>query len=321
MTRCRIQGGKFQFRDALEAEERLIEQLIIGIRNTIIQEKLLSRDDMLILVAAMGIARTHKCTLVDMNTFQSETSLTTHQVKQRREDGKQREGRRGNCTNCNRQHPTGKCPAANSMCRACGRHCNWEAACRSKSTNDGPKSNSQKPRRPRSQSRSGRRGNKQTVHQLRVNEDITGDDTFQHLEFKSVTDNDGRDEIFATLVIALRNGTRERDATLKVKVNTGPQGNIIPVRTFKRMYPELLDDSGVPSKRHLRHRPTILTAYNGAAMTHHGTIVIPCSYGKRQCGDAEFYVRTRYPGSANITRLESRHTELFCYQGCNNQLH
>ena len=25
----------------------------------------------------------------------------------------------------------------------------------------------------------------------------------------------------------------------------------------------------------------ILTAYNGAAMTHHGTIVIPCSYGSK----------------------------------------
>ena len=109
------------------------------------------------------------------------------------------------------------------------------------------------------------------------------------MEFNSVTNNDGRDEIFATLDISLRNGAREREATLKVKVDTGAQGNILPVRTFKRMYHELLDESGVPSKQHLRHRPTILTAYNGAAMTHHGTIVIPCSYGKRQC-DTEFYV-------------------------------
>ncbi len=42
--------------------------------------------------------------------------------------------------------------------------------------------------------------------------------------------------------------------SVKVKVDTGAQGNILPVRTFKRMYPELLDESGVPSKRHLRHR-------------------------------------------------------------------
>ena len=169
---------------ALEAEERLIEQLIIGIRHPKIQEKLLSRDNMLTLDAAMDIARTHESTLADMNAFQSETSLTTYQVKQRREDGKQREGRRGNCRNCNRQHPTGKCPAANSRCRPCGRHGHWKAACRSKSTIDAPKPSSQKPRRPRSQSRSGRRDNKQTVHQLRVNEEGTDDDTFQHLGFR-----------------------------------------------------------------------------------------------------------------------------------------
>ena len=125
MTRCRIQGKKCRFRDTLEAEERLIEQPIIGIKHTKIQEKILSRDDKLTLDAAMDIARTHESTLADMNAFQSETSLTTHQVKQHREDGKQMEGRRGNCTNCNRQHPTGKCPAANSRCRACSRHGHW----------------------------------------------------------------------------------------------------------------------------------------------------------------------------------------------------
>ena len=61
------------------------------------------------------------------------------------------------------------------------------------------------------------------------------------------------------------------------------------MRTIRRMYPELLDESGVPSKRHWRHLPTILTTYNPAAMTHHSTIVIPCAYGKRQ-RDTEFYI-------------------------------
>ena len=79
-------GKKCRFRDGVEAEERLIEQLIIGIRHTKIQEKLLSRNDMLTLDVAMDIARTRESTLADMNAFESEASLTTHHVKQRRED-------------------------------------------------------------------------------------------------------------------------------------------------------------------------------------------------------------------------------------------
>ena len=74
------------------------------------------------------------------------------------------------------------------------------------------------------------------------------------------------------------------------------------------MYPELLDESVVPSKQHLRHRPTILTAYNGAAMTHHGTIVIPCSYGKRQC-DTELYV-VETPGPVILGLPTSRDLNL-----------
>ena len=74
MTRCRIHGKKCRFRDAIVAEERLVEQLIIGIRHTKIQEKLLSRDDTLTLDVAMDIARTHESTLADMNAFQSEAS-------------------------------------------------------------------------------------------------------------------------------------------------------------------------------------------------------------------------------------------------------
>ena len=52
---------KCRFRDALEAEERLIEQLIIGIRHAKIQEKLLSHDDILTLDAAMDITRICAC--------------------------------------------------------------------------------------------------------------------------------------------------------------------------------------------------------------------------------------------------------------------
>ena len=47
MTRCRTQARKCRFRDAVETEDRLIEHLIVGVRHGKVQEKLLSRDEML----------------------------------------------------------------------------------------------------------------------------------------------------------------------------------------------------------------------------------------------------------------------------------
>ena len=50
----------------VETEERLVEQLIMGVNHAKIQEKRLSRDATLTLDAAMDVARTHETTLADM---------------------------------------------------------------------------------------------------------------------------------------------------------------------------------------------------------------------------------------------------------------
>ena len=116
------------------------------------------------------------------------------------------------------------------------------------------------------------------------------DEHFEQLHFDDVSvKDDARDEVFATLKIKLRNGTRERPASLKVKVDTGAQGNILPLRTFRRMYPELLDANGFPATKSLRKCTTILTAYNGESIHHYGTLKIPCAHRQHGC-DIEFYV-------------------------------
>ena len=55
---------------------------------------------------------------------------------------------------------------------------------------------------------------------------------------------DNRAEIFTELQIRLpdRPGTH----TLKAKVDTGAEGNTLPLRNFHRMFPDKLDDLGQP---------------------------------------------------------------------------
>ena len=69
MTRCKTQARKWKFRDTTETEERLIEQLVVGVRHGKVQEKLLCRDETLTLDAAMDVARTHEATLANMQQF------------------------------------------------------------------------------------------------------------------------------------------------------------------------------------------------------------------------------------------------------------
>ena len=84
MTRCRTQARKCRFRDAVETDERLIEQLIVGVCYGKVQEKLLCRDETLILDAAMDIARTLEATLANMQQFAGDAYSISHVSRARK---------------------------------------------------------------------------------------------------------------------------------------------------------------------------------------------------------------------------------------------
>lgn len=87
---------------------------------------------------------------------------------------------------------------------------------------------------------------------------------------------DQRDELVATLNITLDH--KPGNHTLKVKVDTGAQGNVLPLRTFRKAFPELIDDRGYPRDGAIRQQPTKLYAYNGTAIQQYGCVEIPCQY-------------------------------------------
>ena len=64
--------------------------------------------------------------------------------------------------------------------------------------------------------------------------------------------------IFTELNIEVNNSP----VTLKVNVDTGSQGNILPLRTFRNMYPEKIDLHGKPTKGTTKSSVTKVTAYH-----------------------------------------------------------
>lgn len=87
-----------------------------------------------------------------------------------------------------------------------------------------------------------------------------------------------------------------KNTILKAKLDTGAQGNILPMRLYRQMYPHNLDDHG--SLRPVSSSDVILTAYGGSQIKHQGTVTIPSSY-KGENVRAPFYV-TDTPGPAII---------------------
>ncbi|CAB4015245.1 Hypothetical predicted protein [Paramuricea clavata] len=127
---------------------------------------------------------------------------------------------------------------------------------------------------------------------------------FETLTFESITianvnhQNLKADEVFAEVGIHLDPKPKatvkaslqtHAKASLKAKVDTGAQGNILPLRLYRAMYPCKIDLKGNPKKGATKHSNTILTAYGGSKLHHHGTVTIDCEFkGKRSA--AQFYV-------------------------------
>ena len=89
-----------------------------------------------------------------------------------------------------------------------------------------------------------------------------------------------------------------RPAALKAKLDIGAQGNILPMRLYRRMYPENLTPEGFPKPGVLEHTPTVLTAYGGAKLVQYGKCRIDCVFNGRKLG-ATFFV-TEADGPAII---------------------
>ena len=75
-------------------------------------------------------------------------------------------------------------------------------------------------------------------------------------------------EAFARIELPADIG-KNKLATLKCKVDTGAGGNVMPLRTFAKLFPERFDKDGNPTG--LSPSSTRLTAYNGSPIKQFGT--------------------------------------------------
>ena len=109
------------------------------------------------------------------------------------------------------------------------------------------------------------------------------------------TDPEGKTKILTMLQLKLPHCNGTDDIT--VKVDDGAEGNILPLNSFRAMFPHALDANGYPRPGFLRGSKTMLECYDNGKLVNHGSIKLRLQhYSEGSFQDHSFYiVETKTP--------------------------
>lgn len=298
VSRIKLQAFKCKFRDDQEIQERVIEQLIIGTKHTEVQKDLLAKDDKLTLDQAIDISRSHEASIEHMRQLTAATETATTTATAKAASDVHAINRTQKCNFCGLDHkprPRSKCPAYGSTCSACGKPNHWRVVC--KTAAQSQKDTTQKSNPGHKVKGNNYRKSKQTekkVQNMKLEEESDSESTEskdnRDLEYKFnsiAAEDDTRDEVFTDITAVLHDGRAK--AKINMKIDTGAQGNTLPLSIYQKIWPEKVDAQGLP-KTKLKKRETNLTAYNGTRIQHYGTITLPCYHKKGPSQQTEFYI-------------------------------
>ena len=123
--------------------------------------------------------------------------------------------------------------------------------------------------------------------------------SFESIYLESLNQENSADkqEVYATVSVEIsRKGNAK--TTLNAKIDTGAQGNVLPLRISRQMFPRNINEQGLPKPGALHPSDAVLVAYGGSKVQHMGIVTISCSYDNKEI-KTNLYV-TETPGPAII---------------------
>ena len=196
----------------------------------------------------------------------------------------------------------GECPAWGTICSACGKKNHWAKMCINKNENKrrfAQACTTHNPKQPY-EIQNKKRNNRICAINSDTREPSKLYREFKQLTFDAVQEQrDNRTEISTELQIRLpdRPGTH----TLKAKVDTGAEGNTLPLRTSRQGRWPRTADSRFYKKKEL----SILTAYNGSSIMQHGSVCIQCAHKGKWTTLKFFIVTTEGPTIIGLPSLRN----------------
>ena len=247
-------------------EEHIIDALIFRSNNSRVQSKLLEQDATLTLDKAIDIARTQEATSHQLHDIWETTTNEVHNLKHTPKPVSRPTC--GNCGTVNDLSNKTLCPTHGTKCKACGKANHWKQVCRSSKANK----SQHKPRKGPNKGRP-----RQAVHSIEKQEKPTTPDVSQFY-FDIIQVNGMMEKRQATLELQVN--IDEQATPIHCKVDTGAEGNVIPVNTYKQLFPSAPCDS-VGTPLGLKPSTTAITAFGGHNIPHFGTCMLNLTYNGR----------------------------------------
>ena len=230
-------------------EEMVRDKIVSGIKSQEIREKLLTEGDALTMEKAIDIAIMHETTQQRLRSMAttSPTADSIDSIAKNRSGHQQRSTHHRrykaeqshtditNCRNCGGQHAKKKCPAFGKKCSYCQKLNHWAKVCLTKKD-----------------------FRSKAIHT--VDEDDDDDDIPIFID--AITKgNDSPDTAYANIAVSTGD-------TVRFKLDTGAQANIMPSSVYTRLR------QMVP----LQPSTSKLFGYTGKQLTVQGSITLDCSY-------------------------------------------
>ena len=268
ISRLTNQAKLCKFKDR---NERIVEQITFGTKYADVQKSLLVQDEDYTLERAIEACRIHEASVGHQWAFKeiqeadiAVNAVGTSPIR---------------CQGCGEyKHRSAKgCPAQDAICYNCGKKGHWAKACRQrkKSDNHGRwnQGGHNKAHKSASVSEVHEEPEEMVYHAIRIHVDELACEG----------------SAYATVNIDLPH--KQGKHALRLKIDTGAEGNILPVRTFRRIFPECLDAKGYPVPSSVTKKPNVsLSAYNGTPIMQHGYLTLQCRYKSESWTPLGFYI-------------------------------
>ena len=75
---------------------------------------------------------------------------------------------------------------------------------------------------------------------------------------------------------------RRRSKVEDAKIDSGAEANAMSISKYKEIYPDRVDENGVPDQRFVRKSDKRLEAYGGVEIPHFGTVNVPVEYAGKK---------------------------------------